>query len=150
MSDLDITLYAKWSAPQFKVTFDVNGGVGEYPNQIVDYGKTVLQPDDNPTRDGYTFAGWMNDGSIFNFNTEIYDNTNLVAKWMSTHKLTVIYDAGEGVGVVPTDINQYVDGSSAAAKPGNTLTHPENKGFIGCKLGNSVYYPGESFIVDSS
>ena len=130
MPAMDITLYAKWSAPQFKVTFDVNGGVGEYPNQIVDYGKTVLQPDDNPTRDGYTFAGWMNDGSIFNFNTEIYDNTNLVAKWMSTHKLTVIYDAGEGVGVVPTDINQYVDGSSAAAKPGNTLTHPENKGFI--------------------
>ena len=118
MPAMDITLYAKWSAPQFKVTFDVNGGVGEYPNQIVDYGKTVLQPDDNPTRDGYTFAGWMNDGSIFNFNTEIYDNTNLVAKWMSTHKLTVIYDAGEGVGVVPTDINQYVDGSSAAAKPG--------------------------------
>ena len=150
MPAMDITLYAKWSAPQFKVTFDVNGGVGEYPNQIVDYGKTVLQPDDNPTRDGYTFAGWMNDGSIFNFNTEIYDNTNLVAKWMSTHKLTVIYDAGEGVGVVPTDINQYVDGSSAAAKPGNTLTHPENKGFIGWKLGNSVYYPGETFIVDSS
>ncbi|MEQ2679796.1 InlB B-repeat-containing protein, partial [Enterocloster citroniae] len=150
MPAMDITLYAKWAAPQFEITFDVNGGTGSYPNQIVDYGKTVLQPGDNPTRDGYTFAGWTHNDTVFNFNTEIYANTDLVAKWISTHKLTVIYDAGEGAGVIPVDTNQYVDGSSAAAKPGDTLTHPENKGFIGWKLGENVYYPGETFVVDSS
>ena len=99
MPAMDITLYAKWAAPQFEITFDVNGGTGSYPNQIVDYGKTVLQPGDNPTRDGYTFAGWTHNDTVFNFNTEIYANTDLVAKWISTHKLTVIYDAGEGAGL---------------------------------------------------
>lgn len=54
------TLYAHWTANQYKVTLDVNGGDELSPEQKTvqvtygqPYGNLVI-----PTRAGYTFAGW--------------------------------------------------------------------------------------------
>ncbi|WP_035375950.1 InlB B-repeat-containing protein, partial [Haploplasma axanthum] len=35
----------------------------------------------NPERQGYIFAGWLNNDTIFNFDTEINSNITLTAKW---------------------------------------------------------------------
>ena len=54
--DDNITLYAKWEANKYTVTFkDYNGEVIE--TQTVEYGKSAIAPAD-PTREGYTFTGW--------------------------------------------------------------------------------------------
>ncbi len=60
-----VTLYAKWTASTYSVTIDPNGG--KYNNNTSTTtvsgtfaGSTTIA---DPTRDGYTFAGWKLDGT---------------------------------------------------------------------------------------
>jgi uncharacterized repeat protein (TIGR02543 family) len=51
------TLYAKWTASTYKVTFNANGGTTPTASKNVTYGSTYgTLP--TPTRPGYTFEGW--------------------------------------------------------------------------------------------
>ena len=52
----DVTLYAKWTINQYTITFDADGG-SEIAPITQDYGTAITAPED-PTRTGYTFAGW--------------------------------------------------------------------------------------------
>ena len=67
------------------VSFDSNGGT-TIDSQTVEYGKKAVEPT-APTRaadeyyDAYTFDGWYNNGTKFDFATEIKESVNLVAKW---------------------------------------------------------------------
>ena len=51
-----VTLYAQWTANQYTITFDTNGGSAINPI-TQDYNTAITAPAD-PTRKGYTFAGW--------------------------------------------------------------------------------------------
>lgn len=52
----DLTLTAKWQLNQYTITFDTAGG-SEVAPITQDYGATITAPA-NPTKTGYTFAGW--------------------------------------------------------------------------------------------
>ncbi len=80
----NITLYAKWVSNdscinKYTVSYNSNGG-NYISSEEVREGNTVSRPS-NPRRSGYTFKGWYYNGSTFNFNTRIYRNYTLVAKW---------------------------------------------------------------------
>ncbi len=80
----DMTLYAKWSDNgtcnnTYTVSFNSNGGT-YVSSQEVEEGDRASEPND-PVRNGYTFLGWYLNGSKFNFNTRIYEDITLVAKW---------------------------------------------------------------------
>lgn len=69
------------------VTFNV-GEHGTAPKaQVVQYGKTVKESDDepdDPTEDGFTFKGWYtaaDGGEPFDFNTEITEDKTVYAHW---------------------------------------------------------------------
>lgn len=51
-----MTLTAKWQLNQYTITFDTAGG-SEVPSITQDYGTAITAPA-NPTKTGYTFAGW--------------------------------------------------------------------------------------------
>ena len=51
-----LTLTAKWTANRYTITFDTAGG-SEIAPITQDYGTAVTVPE-NPTKTGYTFAGW--------------------------------------------------------------------------------------------
>lgn len=84
----DITLYAKWieaSKPTYTVTFSTDGAETK---QTVAEGEKVSKPTD-PTKTGYTFDGWYNGDSKFDFDTAITANVTLTAKWeLITYKIT--------------------------------------------------------------
>lgn len=67
------------------VTFDLNGGTGNIPAQIVTDKTTLVYPD-IPTRNGYVFAGWYDnkecEGSPYDFSKEVSTTVTLYAKWI--------------------------------------------------------------------
>ena len=73
----DTELYAQW-AKTYTVTF-VNGDTRN-PVQI-DEGNTVDEPEE-PSRNGYTFVGWFDETSAFDFSTTLTTNKTITAKWL--------------------------------------------------------------------
>ena len=105
-SDLD--LYAIWYNSYFTVTFNANNGTLNWPSsvQVWQYTRNnnvywwyVRQPDD-PTRVWYDFKWWsttQNNGSEFDFSTEITQNRTLYAQWTPI-TYTIKYNANGWVG----------------------------------------------------
>ena len=105
-----------------------------YATQTVLEGNTATKPTD-PTREGYTFAGWCLDGVLFDFSTEITSDTVLVAKWEAkevTPSYTVTFMNGSTVSETKT-----VEEGSVVAKP----TNPTKEGytFVGWYLDGTAF-----------
>ena len=62
------------------VTYAYGALGGTYATQIVQKGETAIQPDD-PTKTGYTFAGWELGGNAYDFAAFVTENMTLTAKW---------------------------------------------------------------------
>ncbi|KQY93617.1 hypothetical protein ASD24_20840 [Paenibacillus sp. Root52] len=100
-----ITLYAGWSTDQYTASFDSNGGT-VVSEQLLDYGNPVQEPQ-QPSRTGYTFAGWYSDASLqqrFDFATSsIQDHVQLYAGWERI-LYTVSFDTTGGSDIPDTSI----------------------------------------------
>ena len=57
------TLVALWNAQSFALTYDANGGVGSPSGATVVAGTTVTVSATVPTKSGYTFSGWLLNGT---------------------------------------------------------------------------------------
>ena len=93
-----VTLYAQWAVAH-KVTFDSTGG-SAVDTQLVGDGEKASAPA-NPTRTGYTFAGWRTDatgGAAYDFNaTPVTGDVTLYAQWTRTsHQWTIKFDLNGG------------------------------------------------------
>ena len=83
----DMTIYAKWSPVpvpyvEYTVTFDTGEG-SAVASQKVASGGVAEKPAD-PTREGYTFAGWYSDAACtqeYDFNTAVTADVTIYAKW---------------------------------------------------------------------
>ena len=133
MSAQNITVYAKWEAPTYTITFYKHTGE-EYGLQTeVKYGETAEYNEEEAgkyvnTPEGYEFLGWVQeDGTPFNFDTKIYRNYKLYAKVASKAAYSVTYDANGGSGDVPVDGQKYAEKALADVKPADRLTPPQGK-----------------------
>ena len=102
---LAYTIYAKWTANEYKINYDTKGGtvVGS-PSFIKTYGTPYGSDLKTPTRRGYAFGGWFRDDNTFNTpynknNDDIYvDGTltyTIYAKWTAI-SYTVNYNVKGG------------------------------------------------------
>jgi uncharacterized repeat protein (TIGR02543 family) len=76
------TLYAKWTINEYTITFNSNGGTS-VTAITQDFGTAITAPAD-PTRSGYTFAGWFSNEALttsYTFSTMPSQATTLYAKW---------------------------------------------------------------------
>ena len=101
----DITLYARWVELYHDVTFDLQGGTGNFPLQTVRDGQTPTEPasTNTPTRTGWTFIGWYTAptaGTTFDFTTPVTNDTTVYAHWTRI-ELTVTFDLQGGTGSFP-------------------------------------------------
>ncbi len=64
------------------VAFDSVGG-SAVPNQAISTGNKVVEPS-APTKDGFVFNGWLNDGVKYDFNQPVATDLVLTADWISS------------------------------------------------------------------
>lgn len=157
MPNANLQIYAKWSAEQISLTYNLNNpkGTVDKDTKKVEAGtvaSTVLPS--IPTINEYSFAGWYYaDGNgnitseVFNTNNTITRDTSIVGKWLYKGELRVIYKPGSETGAtVPTDGRVYAGGARVTVA-GNATTTSDMK-FLGWKLNGNVYKPGQSFEVN--
>lgn len=94
----NITLYAKWTANTYTITYNANGGSGTMNKTTCTYDTNCTLAANSFTRTGYTFAKWTKDsttgtpyavGSIVK-NLATSGNVNMYAKWnINSYKVTI-------------------------------------------------------------
>jgi uncharacterized repeat protein (TIGR02543 family) len=104
-----ITLYAKWTINQYTITFDSNDGTAV--SEITQDFATSVSAPTNPTRTGYTFAGWFSDEALtttYTFTTMPSQATTLYAKWTG-----IPYSISYSYEVIQSQQFNYVSGGGA-------------------------------------
>lgn len=92
----DIELYAKFTINQYTISFNADGG-SDVDSITQDY-NTVVSAPTAPTKNGYTFDGWFENGSqtAYTFSTIPAENVSLNAKWTPI-EYTINYDLNGGI-----------------------------------------------------
>lgn len=151
----DLIFYAKWVKKSAAVTFDTKDGSAVL-TQTVAQGEALQKPE-NPVREGYVFAGWVDeDGEPFSFETEVLGDVTVFAVWNPVIKYAITYDVNGGQTTEAgkttcSDPRMYVDGAEAKllAMPENWTAPTEQEGFICWNTqadGNGTdYYPGDVY-----
>ncbi len=122
MDDQNYTLFAKWTANQYTISFDTDG-VSVVADITQDFGTAVTVPTD-PTKEGYTFDGWYTEielANLYTFTTMPSEDVTLYAKWTVNH-YTISFDTVGGS--VIDDITQ--DFGTAVNAPVN----PTKEGYL--------------------
>lgn len=118
----DLTLHAKWTARNYAITFNTNGGSIIAPkttpfNELIEI--------TSPTRVGHTFAGWFTDIALtqpFNQARMPSQDLTLYAKWtVNTYQIT--FNSNQGSSI--SDLTNVLFGSSI-----NAPNNPTRSGFI--------------------
>lgn len=112
----DTTVYAKWTANDYEVSFITEHGDAP-ASQNVPYNGTATDPG-KLTEEGYTFIGWYTDHTCtteFDFTQPIKSNTTVYAKWeKNAPVLPDTYELNVSGAFV------YVDGVDVTASAGDT------------------------------
>ena len=159
MPTQNVTLYAKWTASNVKLTYNLNNPEGALVKKTEDVAagtvaSTVLPS--IPTINEYSFAGWYYaDGNgditseVFHTGSTITRDTSIVGKWLYKGELRVVYNPGtEKDATVPTDDRVYAGGARVTVAGNATTTPTSNMKFLGWQLNGNVYKPGQSFEVN--
>ena len=141
---------------QYTVTF--KDGTEDYAVQSVQEGGRAVLPAE-PSKEGASFKGWfLADGTEFDFNTRIYKDTVLYAKWETSTQpgdvtITLSYDANAGgdttvAGMPVADSKTVQEGQRASFTVSTQKPTREGYTFLGwavaptsgwsCKGGESV------------
>lgn len=134
----NMTLVAKWTADLYTISYDLADGVNSPENPTsytIESGLITLK---DPTKEGYTFAGWFNgEQLITTIDSNTLENISLTAKWtVNSYKLTFDVDGnltektfkyGESVTAIenPTKVGHTFAGWSEElpeTMPANDIT----------------------------
>ncbi len=133
------TLYAHWTAKQYTVTFNANGGSVSTTSKTVTYDSTYGDLP-TPTWTGYTFDGWYtasSGGTKITSSTKVTTASNhtLYAHWTPQGGIVVTLDANGGE-VSPTTVT-VTYGSAYGTLPTPTRTGYTFDGWYTAKTGGS-------------
>ena len=127
-SDTSITLYAKWTPTEYRITYNLNEGTNVNTNPQTYTIETETIALANPTRFGYTFGGWYRDADCTIRVSEIVKgstgNKTLYAKWtakMLEVTKNVVSSSNKEPVVGAVDVIK-LDGGVGKKQEGSTVT----------------------------
>ena len=140
----NMTVTAQWvSGNQATVTFNLAGGtIGNNdtnPTRVVNIGQSInntsgVSMPANPTRQGFTFAGWqMANNNPFTATTVVNSNITVTAQWTSGNQATVTFSLNGGaIGTITENQTRDIPiGQTIANTAGITLPpNPTRQGFV--------------------
>jgi uncharacterized repeat protein (TIGR02543 family) len=138
------TLYARWAANVYTITFNAQGGAVTPGSQSVTYG-TATGALSVPTRPGYSFKGWFTaatGGTQYVGGTALYDtvgNTPLYARW-AANVYTITFNAQGGAGSPGSQSITY--GTATGALPVPTRDGYTFAGWFTAATGGTQYVGG--------
>lgn len=159
VTNANVTLYAKWQANEYDITYELDGGTNDSSNPSKYTYAVGVTSFENPTKDNFRFDGWYDDDDfatatkITNISTTKTGEVTLYAKWVKQYNVS--YDDNDSTsGTVPTDPTKYETGNSVIVK-GNTGTLAKTghtfKGWTTASDGSgTVYEAGNTITVASS
>jgi uncharacterized repeat protein (TIGR02543 family) len=121
----DATLYAKWAASSFTLTYSYNGATGGNGSASASFttgGSAISLP--TPTKTGYTFAGWFAEPG---FTTQVSGpqspsaDATLYAKWAAS-SFTLTYSYNGATGGNGSASASFTTGGAAISLPTPTKT----------------------------
>jgi uncharacterized repeat protein (TIGR02543 family) len=131
----NITVKAQWTVNQYTINFETNGG-SEVESITQNYDTVISAPAD-PTKAGYTFAGWFTDNGTFENAYTIPEtmpaaDATVFAKW-TINQYTVTFNTNGGSAVEPVtqDYDTVIDPVPQSEKVGFE--------FQGCYLDNNTF-----------
>ena len=110
----DITISGTFTINKYKLTYTVDGE--EYKTAEIDYG-TVITPEENPVKEGYTFSGWSEIPETMPANDVTVTGTFTVNKY----KLTYMVD-GEEYKASEVDYGMTITAEAVPTKEGYTFS----------------------------
>ena len=118
----NMSFKAQWTINQYTLTFNADNGT-ENVEITQDYGTKFDTPAD-PTREGYTFAGWDMDIP----ETIPAENMSFTAKWIANqYTLTFDSDGGSDVAAITQDYGTKIETPAAPTKTGYTFAGWDNE-----------------------
>lgn len=107
-ADKDYTFYADWTANEYEIAYELNGGTlsADAPAKYTYSEGTDLV---NPTRANYTFAGWYDNDdltgtAVTEITAEMSGKITLYADWTANeYKVTVSLNGGSVSEEIPTE-----------------------------------------------
>lgn len=114
------TLFGYWTQDSYTVSFDMGGGdtAAAPAIQTLTYGQRLSRPDD-PTREGYDFAGWFAEGASvpWGFSKDVVTgDLRLTARW-TPKRYTVTFDVVGADGAIQSQTVEYGGTLSEPAAP---------------------------------
>ncbi|MBQ8372396.1 MAG: InlB B-repeat-containing protein [Clostridia bacterium] len=130
----NMTITAKWTVNQYTITFNTMGGT-KIDAITADYGTAIAKPAD-PTREGYTFAGW----DVAIPTTMPIGDMTITALW-AINRCTITFDTDGGTSIDAIT----ADYGAAITKPANPTR--EGYTFAGWDVAIPATMPAGNMIV---
>lgn len=146
----DLDLYAKWNAGIYTIRYSLNGGTNHVDNPV---SYTIEDKDfsiKNPSKDGYTFAGWDSALGIKQFLPTIHKGStgdiSFSANW-APNLNTIIFNGNGNTSGEMNSVQGYTD--STIKLPSNSFikTGYHFKGWSFTEKGTAALEEEASFIV---
>ncbi|NLX94419.1 MAG: hypothetical protein GXZ02_11365 [Clostridiales bacterium] len=117
-SNSTATLTAGWTASQYTITLNLDGGTGT-SSLVRPYGTSIPAPT-APSKPNYNFAGWYKEAGLVNLIEWPYivtANETFYAKWTAIANVTITFDADGGTGGQAATLMQSGTTLTAPADP---------------------------------
>ncbi|MBE6699123.1 MAG: hypothetical protein E7584_02650 [Ruminococcaceae bacterium] len=113
----NVTITASWTINQYTITFNTVDG-SAIDSITLDYGTAIVAPAD-PTKTGYTFAGW----DVAIPATMPAENVTITASWtINQYTITFDTDGGNAIDSITLDYGAAIVAPADPTKEGYTFT----------------------------